>query len=104
MANFRRKLKIFLESMLKSVFYVKRAPLNSNVGSLTIPLPLITQMLLSENFSMNTKLGFHQKIVPQKHFCDQGVCHTNTEKFYRRTHFSSETYLCILYIFTTIEI
>ena len=53
-------------------------------------------MLLSDNFSMNTKfvdltelykLGFHKKIVTQKHLGDQGVCHTKIEKFYRRTHF-----------------
>ena len=34
----RKKVKIFLESVFKTVFYVKRAPLNSYVGSLTIPL------------------------------------------------------------------
>ena len=34
----RKKVKIFLESVMKTVFYVKRAPLNSNVGSLTLPL------------------------------------------------------------------
>ena len=59
--------------------------------------PLITQMLLSDDFSMNTKfvdltelykLGSHKKIVTQKHFGDQGVCHTKIEKFYRRTHFN----------------
>ena len=53
-------------------------------------------MLLSDNFSMNTKfvdltelykLGFHKKIVTQKHLGDQGVCHTKIVKFYRRTHF-----------------
>ena len=56
--------------------------------------PLITQMLFRDNFFMNTKfvdltevykLGFHKKIVTQKHFGDQGVCHTNIEKFYRST-------------------
>ena len=35
----RKKVKIFLESVMKTVFYVKRAPLDSNVGSLTLPLP-----------------------------------------------------------------
>ena len=34
----RKKVKIFLESVMKTVFYVKRAPLNSDVGSLTLPL------------------------------------------------------------------
>ena len=54
-------------------------------------------MLMSDNFSMNTKfvdltelykLGFHKKIVTQKHLGDQGVCHTKIEKFYRCTRFS----------------
>merc|ERR1712218_393554 len=66
--------------------------------NLGVANPLITQMLLSDNFSMNTKfvdltefykLGFHKKIVTQKHLGDQGVCHTKIEKFYRRTHFST---------------
>ena len=65
--------------------------------NLGVANPLITQMLLSDNFSMNTKfvdltelykLGFHKKIVTQKCLGDQGVCHTKIEKFYRRTHFS----------------
>ena len=34
----RKKVKIFLESVMKTVFYVKRAPLNSDVGSLTLSL------------------------------------------------------------------
>ena len=34
----RKKVKIFLESVMKTVFYAKRAPLNSDVGSLTLPL------------------------------------------------------------------
>ena len=64
-----------------------------NVG---VANPLITQMLLSDNFFMNTKfvdltelykLGFHKKIFTQKHLGDQGGCHTNIEKFYRRTYF-----------------
>ena len=47
--------------------------------------PLITQMLLSDYFFMNTKfvdltelykLGFHKKIVSKKQLGDQGVCHT----------------------------
>ena len=38
MVKVRKKVKIFLESVFKTVFYVKRAPLNSYVGSLTIPL------------------------------------------------------------------
>ena len=33
------------------------------------------------------KLGFHKKIVTQKHLGDQGVCHTKIEKFYRWTRF-----------------
>ena len=37
----RKKVKIFLESVMKTVFYVKRAPSNSDVGSLTLPqLPM----------------------------------------------------------------
>ena len=60
--------------------------------------PLITQMLLSDKFFMNTKfvdlielykLGFHKKIVTQKQLGDQGVCHTDIEQFYWRTHFIS---------------
>ena len=63
--------------------------------------PLITQMLLSDKFFMNTKfvdlielykLGFHKKIVTQKQLGDQGVCHTDIEKFYWRTHFSRLSY------------
>ena len=38
MVNVRKKVKIFLESVMKTVFYAKRAPLNSDVGSLTLPL------------------------------------------------------------------
>ena len=66
-----------------------------NVG---VANPLITQMLLSDKFFMNTKfvdlielykLGFHKKIVTQKQLGDQGVCHTDIEKFYWRTHFSN---------------
>ena len=34
----RKKVKIFLESVMKTVFYAKRATLNSDVGSLTLPL------------------------------------------------------------------
>ena len=30
--------KIFLESVMKTVFYVKRTPMNSDVGSLTLLL------------------------------------------------------------------
>ena len=65
--------------------------------NLGVANPLITQMLLSDNFSLNTKfvdltelykLGFHKKIVTQKHLGDQGVCHTDIEKFYRKTRFS----------------
>ena len=65
-----------------------------NVG---VKNTLMRQMLLSDNSFMNTKfvdltelykLGFHKKIVTQKHLGDQGVCHTNIEKFYQRTHFS----------------
>ena len=64
-----------------------------NVG---VTNPLITQMLLSDKFFMNTKfvdlielykLGFHKKIVTQKQLGDQGVCHTDIEIFYWRTHF-----------------
>ena len=59
---------------------------------------LLRQMLLSDNFFMNTKfvdltelykLGFHKKIVAQKYLGDQGVCHTKIEKFYWRTHFNT---------------
>ena len=39
------------------------------------------------------KLGFHKKIVTQKHLGDQGVCHTNIEKFYWRTHFKVDSKL-----------
>ena len=67
--------------------------------NLGVANPLITQMLLSDNFSMNTKfvdltelykLGSHKKIVTQKHFGDQGVCHTKIEKFYWTTHFKKK--------------
>ena len=34
----RKKVKIFLESVMKTVFYAMRAPLNSDVGSITLPL------------------------------------------------------------------
>ena len=77
------------------IFTKVRPPIEFlNVG---VANPLITQMLLSNNFFMNTKfvdltelykLGVHKKIVTQKHLGDQGVCHTNIEKFYRRTYFS----------------
>ena len=58
--------------------------------------PLITQILLGEKFFVNIKfvdliefykLDFHKKIVTQKQLSDQGVCHTDIEKFYGRTHF-----------------
>ena len=78
-----------------TVIFKPRLPIEFlNVG---VTNPLITQMLLSDKFFMNTKfvdlielykLGFHKKIVTQKQLGDQGVCHTNIEKFYRRTHFS----------------
>ena len=42
----RKKVKIFLESVMKTVFYAKRAPLNSDVGSLTLPL---LKFVLKEN-------------------------------------------------------
>ena len=71
-----------------------------NVGVANL---LITQMLLRDNFFMNTKfvdltklykLGAHKKIVTQKHFGVQGVCHTDIEKFYRRTHFTAPCKFC----------
>ena len=37
----RKKVKIFLESVMKTVFYAKRAPLNSDVGPLTLPIKVI---------------------------------------------------------------
>ena len=64
-------------------------------------------MLLSDNFSMNTKfvdltelykLGFHKKIVTQKDLGDQGACHTKIEKFYRRTHFNNIVELCDIFV------
>ena len=64
--------------------------------SILVGKPLDHQMLLSDNFSMNTqfvdltelyKLDFHKKIVTHKHLGDQGVCHTKIEKFYWRKHF-----------------
>ena len=48
-AKVRKKVKIFLESVFKTVFYVKRAPLNSYVGSLTIPLILKHGLLNKES-------------------------------------------------------
>ena len=72
-----------------------------NVG---VTNPLITQMLLSDNFFMNTKfvdlielykLGFHKKIVTQKQLGDQGVCHTDIEKFNWRTHFKCWCAMCL---------
>ena len=46
----RKKVKIFFEYVMKTVFYVKRAPLNSNVGFLTLPLASI-------------------EAIPKKHLC-----------------------------------
>ena len=38
MVKVRKKVNIFLESVVKTVFYVRCTPLNSDVGSLTLPL------------------------------------------------------------------
>ena len=38
MGKVREKVKIFLESVTKTVLYVTCTPLNSNVESLTLPL------------------------------------------------------------------
>ena len=68
----RKKAKIFLESVFKTIFYVKRAPLNSYVGSLTIPLnnidtgKIFTQLLnsfvkLIWNLNNILRLGFFDK-------------------------------------------
>ena len=46
-------------------------------------------------------MGFHKKIVTQKHLGDQEVCHTNIEKFYRRTHFRLHSLYFILLLFLT---
>ena len=41
MVKVTEKVKVFLESVTKTVFYVTCTPLNSNVESLTLPLELI---------------------------------------------------------------
>ena len=53
----RKKVKIFLESVMKTVFYVKRAPLNSNVGFLT--LPLLHALHVTQRNQSNFKYDFN---------------------------------------------
>ena len=56
----RKKVKIFLESVVKTVFYVKRAPSISYVGSLTIPLLQgICLNLMTWSLSVELKTVLH---------------------------------------------
>ena len=49
MVNVIKKFKVFLESVTKTVFYVRCTPSNSNVGPLTLPL---TQALIHTDSSI----------------------------------------------------
>ena len=64
MGKVREKVKIFLESVTKTVLYVTCTPLNSNVESLTLPLIdiyLVVGMTEASSYTL-TKIGYYINI------------------------------------------
>ena len=59
MGKVREKVKIFLESVTKTVLYVTCTPLNSNVESLTLPLI----WLILDIFVWNNDLLYRESFI-----------------------------------------